>query len=299
MEKILITGAGGFIGSSLWGYLKNRGYKGKVIGIDLPDLDLADGKAVMWFLEDCRPSRIVHLAASLARQEDEAGRAQQWRSTFQAGRNLLEAAVAMKVPHLIMAGTIDELGRQGGVLTPDFPAQPRTTYGLCKSLLREVAEFYTRREVLRLDWFRPFTVYGPGQKGTMLIPYAFQMAREGRPAEFTDGRQIRDFLYIDDLLEWLRLALQVNLTRCLQGEFHLHHLGSQAGTSVAKVLELIAAEFPGATFHLGIRRRPAHEPDVQMAPRYSSSDFPLDGWKSNISCQEGVAKTAHWWKTKN
>lgn len=299
MENILITGAGGFIGSSLIKRLRKNHAKGQVIGIDFADLDLADVAAVRAFLERCRPFRIIHLAASLEKREDESGCAQQWRNTFNAGRNVIEAAITSKVSHLIMAGTMEELGNQSGILTPALPAQPRTTYGLCKSLLREVAEFYTRREDLRIDWFRPFTVYGPGQEGTMLIPYAFQMAREGRPADFTDGRQIRDFLYIDDLLEWLRLALQVDLTGCLEGDFHLHHLGSQVGTSVAKILELIAAEFPGAIFRLGVRRRPAHEPDVQMAPKYSSSDFPLNGWNPSISCQEGIAKTAHWWKTKN
>ena len=260
---------------------------------------MADSTAVYNFLRACAPSRIVHLAASLARQENESARAQQWRNTFQGGRNLIEAAVALKVPHLLIAGTIDEFGNQGGILTTNLPAQPRTTYGLCKSLLRELGQFYTRREVLRLDWFRPFTVYGPGQVGSMLVPYACQTARDGIPAEFTDGRQIRDFLFIDDLLEWLGLALQIDLSGLRQGEFHLHHLGSQEGTPVCKILELIAAEFPKAQFHLGARPRPAHEPDIQIAPRFSSSDSPLQGWVPGIPLRQGIINTAQWWKDKN
>src|SRR4030065_2589575 len=104
------------------------------------------------------------------------------------------------------------------------------------------------------------------------------MAREGRPAEFTDGKQIRDFLYIDDLLEWLTLTLRVTITGRSQGEFHLHHLGSGSPTTVARVLEWIEAEFPEAIFHLGARQRPRSEPDVQTAPRYSSPAFPLNDW---------------------
>ncbi len=299
MERVLITGSRGFIGSSLKKRLEKIPSAGEVIGIDLSDLDLADLTAVQTFLERCRPSRIVHLAASLERQDNESGRARQWRNTFDAGRNILGAAIAARVPHLIMAGTMEELGNQSGILSPDLQARPATLYGLCKSLLREVAEFTSRREALRIDWFRPFTVYGPGQTGTMLIPYAFQMAREERRAEFTDGKQIRDFLYIDDLLEWLLLAIQIDRKGCPAGSFVLHHLGSQEGTPVFEILRCIEAEFEKADFHLGVKPRSPHEPEVQVAPRYRSLDLPIRHWVPNVSYREGIHKTAIWWKAEH
>ena len=295
MGKVLITGSRGFIGSSLMKRLEMIPSL-EAMGIDLADLDLADLPAVQAFLERCRPSRIVHLAASLERQDNASSRAQQWRNTFDAGRNILEATVDVGVPHLIMAGTMEELGNQSGILSPDLPARPFTLYGLCKSLLREVSEYHSRREALRVDWFRPFTVYGPGQTGTMLIPYAFQMAREGHRAEFTDGKQIRDFLYIDDLLEWLLLAIQIDLKGGSTGSFVLHHLGSQVGTSVSGILRHIEAEFPGADFHLGVKPRPPHEPEVQVAPRYRSQDLPIRDWVPTVPYREGIQKTAIWWK---
>ena len=294
--RILITGGGGFIGAALLSRLQETPLNSEVIGLKRAELDLTNAEATWTYLDKHRPSKIVHLASSLARGEDETSRARQWRDTFEGGRNLLSAAVAIKVPHILMAGSVEELGAQAGVLGTNLPAQPYTFYGLCKSLLRQLAEFHARRTAVRVDWFRPFTVYGPGQVGPLLIPYAFQMASASHPADFTDGVQERDFLYIDDLLNWLTLALRIDVTGIAHGEFHLHHLGTGVGTPVREILGAIAAEFPGAKFNLGARSRSPHEPMVQVAPQDRAPEPPLSYWVPTTPVRNGVAKTAAWWR---
>ena len=292
--KILITGATGFIGANLARRLhENFSAEGPLCPARA-ELDLHDAAAVADYLHRHRPGKIVHLAASIAKGEGEAGRAAQWRDTFTAGRVLLEQAAAAGVPHLLMAGTVAELGDAAGELAPELPTAPRSTYGLCKALLMQYARFTARHSPLRVDWFRPFTVYGPGQTGPMMIPVAFAAAVNKAPADFTDGVQQRDFLYIDDLLDWLTLALQINPAG--PGEFHLHHLGTGIGTPVSEVLAAIAAEFPGARFNLGAVPRRPDEPLSQVAPPYRADDPALAPWSARTPWREGIARTADAWR---
>ncbi len=292
--KILITGATGFIGASLARRMRETATAAGPLCPGRGELDLHDSAAVADYLQRHKPEKIVHLAASIAKGEDEASRASQWRDTFTAGRVLLEQAAAAGVPHLMMAGTVAELGNAAGVLALELPTAPRSTYGLCKALLMQYARFTARHAPLRIDWFRPFTVYGPGQTGPMMIPVAFAAAVNRKPADFTDGMQQRDFLYIDDLIDWLALAL--GIAPAGPGEFQLHHLGTGIGTPVREVLAAIAAEFPGARFNLGAVPRRPDEPLSQVAPPYGADDPALAPWSARIPWREGIARTAAAWR---
>lgn len=295
---VVVTGAAGFVGGHLVSYLKRSDFQGMVIPLDRKTINLNDRQAVQNFLHTVKPSTIVHLAASMARREEFSDQQKQWRDTFDAGKILLECAVSAGVSHLLMAGSVDELGQQGGVLTITTPAKPYTTYGLCKSLLRETAEFAVRRAAVRIDWFRPFTIFGPAHRGDMLIPYAFEAASKNKSADFTEGTQQRDFLYIDDLIHWLVMALRVGRDPAKsEGQFCVHHLGSGQGVAVREVLLAIASEFPGAKFNLGSKQRRGYEPAEQIAPPYKSLDVSLQSWEPQVPWREGIAKTAIWWRS--
>jgi nucleoside-diphosphate-sugar epimerase len=295
---LLVTGAGGWIGSLLVSRLLEASAGTEIHRPSRGELDLADAQMVEAFLAETRPRKVVHLAASMARDEGSSSIAEQWRDTFLAGRTVVQAAATAGVHQLIMAGTMEELGDQAGILETSLPSQPRTTYGLCKTLVREVACFEARRAPMRIDWIRPTTAYGPGQRGTMVVPSACVAARSGRPTAFTIGIQKRDFLFVEDLLDWILLALDDRVGE--QGElgFHLHNLGTGVGVTVREVLDLIASELPAARFELGAIPRREHEPLVQIAPPYRSEDPVLSSWKAKTTWEVGIKKTTDWWSAQ-
>ena len=293
---VLITGAGGWLGAALVSRLADLG-AGPVVALDRAALDCADIEAVDAVLTELRPRTVVHLAASLARGPERGVAEAQWRDTFLAGRTVVHAAAASGVPHLVLLGTMEELGDHSGVLTVDLPSCPRTTYGLWKSLVREVAHFEARlTEGLRVDWARPTTVYGPGQRGGMLVPSACAAASAGEVARFTSGEQRRDFLFVDDLVAWMTLAVDARVAVGGERGFHLHHLGTGEGVAVRDVLALIAGEFPGARFELGALPRRPHEPPRQVAAPYASADPVLASWWPATSWQDGLKQTIEWWR---
>lgn len=293
VEGILITGGAGWIGSRLGARLMHRT---QVSALSRADLDCADRSAVVQALAEIRPATIVHLVGSTAARLDPRLAEPHWRDTFHAGRNVVEVSADAGTRHVIMAGTIEELGDAEGTLTIDTPARPRTTYGLCKSLLREVAAFVARDSEVRVDWFRPCIVYGPGQRGQMLVPTACEAAISGRPTPFTDGRQHRDFLFVEDLLDWLELAIDSGPEA--NGELNLHHLGTGEGARVADILAFIQKALPTARFELGALPRRQYEPSVQIVPLRPSSDPILGRWRATTSWQEGLGQTTAWWSAQ-
>jgi nucleoside-diphosphate-sugar epimerase len=242
---------------------------------------------------------VVHLAGKLLKGEGPEVLREQMEHTFHAGTVLLGAALEAGVEHVLLAGTVDEFGSREGTLRPADSAEPVSYYGLCKSLLREYASFFARRNALRIDWFRPFTVYGPGQiAGNMLLPVAFRAAKSGKAAQFSDGIQKRDFIHVEDIAAWLLAALRLPLKATRSG-LHLHHLGTGHAVAVREILQAIAEEFPGAQFELGALSRRPGEANEQLAPPYESTELGLDGWRPRYTWQAGIAQTAGWWKARD
>lgn len=296
--SILVTGAGGWLGAALVDALGARGRTG-VVGLDRAGLDCSDADQVEKVLADLRPTTVVHLAASLARGPEPGVAEAQWRDTFVAGRTVVQAAARAGVPHVVALGTMEELGDHSGVLTVDLPALPRTPYGLWKSLVREVAQFETRViDGLRVDWARPTTVYGPGQRGGMLVPAACAAGRVGRLARFTSGEQQRDFLHVDDLIAWMRLAVDDRVAADGARGFHLHHLGTGEGVAVRDVLRHVADSFPGSRFELGGIPRRSYEPAVQVAAPYTTEEPLLASWAPTVGWRDGLTGTVAWWRSQ-
>jgi len=293
-QRIVVTGAQGFLGKRLVSRLNEEGFS--VLAVDrnpqqdkaLPGVeyhvsDLSDPSTLLpgsW--ENTGNFVLIHLAWDMDRSNSAFAVQSAQVNMFAA---LLDAWAARGISSLIVPGSAQEFGvRCGALREGDDSVKPLTPYGWAKRSAHLLAVSWSKRTGIPLLWLRPFIAYGPGQKGNMLIPYAIAQAQDSAPAQFSDGQQIRDFVYIDDVIAAFILGVHKNL----QG-VNVVHLGGNPA-KVRDVLQFIANYLHVEDlfqYEAALRRK--GEPDVQVADTGHALRFL--GWQSSVGVEEGIMRT--------
>lgn len=222
MEKMLITGATGFIGRYVIETARRNGFAviassanpeharqqswfGTVeyIPFDLGQWD----PALDWFRLLGSPHRMVHLAWEGLPN---------YKNAFHLEVNLprhtafLHNLVSHGLRHLTVAGTCMEYGMQEGCLTETQPVQPTNPYAQAKDELRRRLEQWQMQYPLTLCWARLFYLYGQGQNPNSLFSQLDRALSNHEPAfNMSWGEQIRDYLPVETAADYLfRIACQ-------------------------------------------------------------------------------------------
>ncbi len=198
---------------------------------------------------------------------------------------LLEYWSGRGLRRVVFAGSAAEYGGMAGRLhESDHSCPSLSPYGWGKHAACALAQAWSTRSGIPVLWLRPFVVYGPGQQGDMLIPYALRQASAGLPARFSDGSQVRDFVHVADVAE---AFLQASL--CAAEGFTAVNIGTGEGATVAEVLNYLSDLFqPRPDFQLGaIDRRPG-EPVEQVAEIETARC--VLGWQPRIRWQNGLRR---------
>jgi nucleoside-diphosphate-sugar epimerase len=208
-RKVLVTGAGGFVGSALVRRLLAEGHS--VTGVDLPvvahrtpmqtchghDLRTPLPPALLAGVEV-----ILHAAALAGVQASWARPAQYWRVNAGATELLHAACVGSpRPPRVIHVSSISVYG-EGLHLDEELPARPLSPYGHSKLAAERVWDGYPHVRIVRLS-----NVYGPGQREDMAYATFIRAALSGGGVRLRDGgRQLRTPTYIDDCIEGIVLV---------------------------------------------------------------------------------------------
>jgi nucleoside-diphosphate-sugar epimerase len=231
--RVLVTGCAGFLGSHLSERLIDDGHE--VLGIDsftdfyprplkernlerlmdepafrLHELDVTED-SVEGLLEGM--TAVYHLAAQPGVRGSFGGGFPHYaRHNILATQILLEEAVRHPVERFVYASSSSVYGDTNAYPTSESAERcPVSPYGMTKVATEEIAAVYHRNHDVPVVGLRFFTAYGPRQRPDMAFSRFIERALAGEPLQVNgDGRQIRDFTYVDDIIDGTIAAMRAD-----------------------------------------------------------------------------------------
>jgi nucleoside-diphosphate-sugar epimerase len=317
VNKVLITGANGFIGNTLMRYYKQQGTA--VIGVDLhgngDDIiqgDIANPETISHLLEQC--DVIVHTAALVSNAMKDSD---MWRVNVLATRNLIAAAKHHKVRRFVQISSIVAYGNTAqGELDEDYPVHADGGSYVLTKLASEHAVLAAQASGgIEVVILRPGDVYGPGSRPWIIAPLeAIAKNQFMLPAK---GEGFFRPIYVDDLIRGIDLAVRhpaaageiFNLScegHITTKEYfapHYQWLGKKGpmlvSTKVALAVSAIASKVADLMGNLN-EASPATVAQLATKSWFSIKKAErILGWKPEISFEEGIKRSHQWAKDKN
>lgn len=323
--KALVTGAAGFIGAHLCGRLLAEGHR--VIGVDhLSDfgdpalkrarlkhfcmhsdfqhcqVDICDRQALARVFAEQQPQTVVHLAAQAGTRHSVQHPHACIEANVNGFLNVLEECRRHGVRHLVYASSSSVYG--AGAALPfalgSDTDQPLSLYGASKKANELMAHAYSHLHRLPVTGLRFFTVYGPwGRPDMALSLFAGKMLAGKAIDLFNQGQHLRDFTYIDDLVEAIVRALpappaagagpgQPSAAPC-----RLYNIGSSRPVALQDCIDLLQ-EALGAPAKINPLPLQAGDMlDTHADVDAFAEDF---SYRPATSLEEGVRRFAEWYR---
>ncbi len=280
-KKIGVTGASGFLGNVLVKKLIAEGYEVVVLSRSKKEFsaevtvvtgDLLQPKSIDNFLKSV--DTVIHLAARQLPPEELF-----FRDNVSATNNLIERMLHFPIKHLIYLSTVVVYGEEGKKIhTEKDICLPTTVYAVTKYLSEIICQYWESKTKKILTILRPFNIYGKGNKKGVIY-HMVKNIRQNKPIIiYGDGKQKRDFLYVDDVVEAILLAIK-------KEKKGIFNLGSGENLSLVELVSLINNI---CSQKVQVEYKNIEQEKVTSIAYTVGKAQTLLGWKPKVNIQEGL-----------
>lgn len=315
-DKVLVTGADGFIGSHLVEELVRRGYPVRAFvyynsfnswgwldtapqtvrnSIEVFAGDIRDPHGVRKAMEGC--DMVLHLAALIAIPYSYHSPDTYVDTNVKGTLNIVQAARELGIKKVVHTSTSEVYGTARFVpITEEHPLQGQSPYSATKIGADQIAMSFHCAFKIPVATIRPFNTYGPRQSARAVIPTIItQIAAGRRKIKLGSLHPTRDFNYVQDTVEGFIAVAESEQT---VGE--VVNCGSNYEISIGDTVKLIA-EIMGVDIEIETdetRLRP-EKSEVERLWGDNTKLEQLTGFKPRISLREGLEKTIEWFTDPN
>jgi nucleoside-diphosphate-sugar epimerase len=309
MNRVVVTGAAGFIGSHLCEAMAERGTH--IVGVDAftsfydPDqkranlarlltssrFDLVEADVASAPLAEVfdGADAVVHLAG-------EPGVTTSWGPDFAryvernvlATQRVLEAVGQLGIPRLVYASSSSVYGAPTDTLRARGEPRPTSPYGVSKLAGEALVGAYAASAPMTTVSLRYFSVYGPRQRPDMAAHRFIEAMLDGRAVEvFGDGGQVRDFTFVGDVVDATIRAITADVPPA--AVLDIASASPVAVTTLIDLLERIVT--PGG---IEVHRAQERRGDVPRTSGRIELTHQHLGWEPTVDLATGLARQVDW-----
>lgn len=302
MNRILVIGGSGFIGRHVCRTGRLREYSVSSLSLRPPPNplegvqylfgDLTDTEHVKRLFEGRHFEFLVNCGGYINHKPYFSGGKDLIGAHFQGVQNLLDAVNRDVLKRFVQIGSSDEYGSARAPQSEDCREGPISPYSLAKVAATHFLQMLWRTEKFPSVTARLFLAYGPGQDEQRFLPQIIRGCLEGRRFAVSEGGQLRDFCYVDDIVEGVFRMLEAPGV-CGR----VVNLASGTPVTIRSMIEQVCAcvgrgqpDFGQVPYRAG--ENMALWADTSLARK-------LLNWAPQISLEEGLANTVQYYRSGN
>jgi len=297
--KILVTGGAGFIGSHIADGFIEQGHDVVILdNLSMGKLENINPKAKFYLMDiraaDCKKffemekfDAVCHHAAQMDVRKSVDDPIFDADVNVKGTLNLLKNCKAFNVKKVLFASTGGAIYGEQDVFPCDetHPTRPLSPYGITKLTVEKYLFYYAAEYGLKYTILRYANVYGPrqnphGEAGVVAI-FSKKLLEGGQPIINGDGKQTRDYAFIDDVV-------QANLKALEYDKNDIFNVGTGLETDVNEIFQILNQ-------HIGDTANEEHGPAKQGEQQRSVISFEkakrILGWSPQVKLEEGLKQT--------
>lgn len=299
--RLFVTGVGGFVGAAVartallaghqvFGTVRPGGNVARVkaigSGFQALELDMRDREAVVSALAAIRPEVLIHSAWGGVANHSRGGLSQV-TNNIDAACNLVTAGAAAGLKKFVGIGSQGEYGLLAGRVDERHLPEPTSLYGTAKLVVLHLTQQLSAQTGTSFAWLRLFATYGPGDNPNWLIPSLINQMLAGVRPRTTEGVQLWDYLYIDDV------ATGILAAATQPGATGVFNLGSGQPVAVRMIVERIRDRV-APDLKLVFGEVPYSPTQIRHMEADVSRLKTTTGWAPAVDLDSGLDRTVVW-----